>query len=126
VKTCAGATVILFPLNAYGREILQIDQAGLEQSDNLDPRFATYLRTTTCDAQGNFSFTSLPTGAWGIETNVSWAIPAMPGDEPGPLTALLMGRPIKSEETQGGTMVKEFVASAGDNTVLLTQADRTR
>jgi len=125
VKTCAGTTVILVPLNAYGREFLAADRQGFTAADNADPHFADYLRQVTCDAQGNFVFAGVPAGPWAIEAVVTWQTSYSGPDDPGPLTMLLLGiKPHPDMDMQGGGLVKEINAVAGENTVYVTDADR--
>src|SRR5690348_10625074 len=62
VKTCAGNTVQLVPASAYTREMTAAARAGASAWANRDPRLTQYIRSTKCDAQGNFSFNAVPGG----------------------------------------------------------------
>lgn len=109
VKTCAGATVVLFPANSYGREMIEAERSGRSRVANVDPRAAKYIRSAICDAQGNFAFSGLPTGAWFVETEVSWGIPT--------------GSMLFPVDEQGGVLVQEERLVPGSNRAILTAAD---
>jgi hypothetical protein len=123
VKTCAGEDVYLLPANAY---VDQIVTRHSNEPAKIDPRASSQFRHTICDAQGNFSFPSVPTGKWYVDTQVVWGIPHIeqPGEQPGPLAALLLGvPPPRTTDKQGGELLKEIALDAGDNQVFLTDRD---
>lgn len=127
VKTCAGNSVVLFPLDAYGRALMSADLSS-NDDPGVDPRFASYVKQTTCDAQGNFVFENVAAQEWGIETSVTWSVPHVdePGDQPGPIAMLFGARGAPGFEAQGGVLVKEAAAHAGENQVFLTALDERR
>lgn len=71
VVTCAGSTVTLVPASPYFRALVAAIMAGERQDLHvgMDPDVA---RTTSCDAQGNFSFRDVPAGSWIVATRVTW------------------------------------------------------
>lgn len=79
VKTCGGFTVFLQPVTTYSSEIMSKlfgsteggfarRPANVETPDGYD----ALLRTTTCDAQGKFTFSKLPDGEYFVATKVTW------------------------------------------------------
>ena len=98
VHSCAGHVVALTADNAYSREGADAAKTGRYSRIERDPRYFDYRRTTTCDAQGRFSFRHLPHGRWGIGTRVEW-------EEIGP-----GGRRI----VRGGPLGRRFTLRAGE------------
>lgn len=86
-RTCAGNLVALTADNAYTREGADAAKTHKYSRIERDPRYAQYRRTTTCDAQGNFTFRHLPHGNWGIGTRVEW-------EETGPEGKVVRGGPL--------------------------------
>lgn len=73
--TCAGNQVMLLPNTNFFREVPDhirngesIEWEGVSISGGS-------ARSTRCDAQGNFQFTSLPAESWYIVTQVTWGVP---------------------------------------------------
>lgn len=74
--TCADKLAELTPTTPYTRQrMVQLygsDQKAVRSVAEVKARFSaqpgrdyrSYIRTTTCDAQGRFSFRDLPAGAW--------------------------------------------------------------
>jgi len=82
IKTCAGYTAYLLPVSAYTTEAVMraggSAQGGLIRWGSkyyIDPAVGNVTRQTTCDAQGNFSFTSLPDGEYFVVARVTWGAP---------------------------------------------------
>lgn len=74
--------------------------------DSTDPFYQKAKRTTTCDAQGNFSFTDLPDGEYYVNAMVVWGIP--------------MGYGMVSR--QGGPVMQRVSLHGGEHKrVVLTQ-----
>ena len=85
VVTCAGSEVSLFPVTEYAKQritaIYGTENGGYKKynpytvtknSDNED--YNNYSRSATCDAEGDFSFTSLADGEYYITTIVYWRV----------------------------------------------------
>ena len=124
VKTCAGSKVLLVPGNAYGDEVITQERAGL--TAKADSRFIARIRESICDAQGNFTFASVPAGRWYVSTVVTWGVPHIeqPGESAGPITSAIFGiaPPPKTDE-QGGELIQPVSLEAGDNQAYLTDRD---
>jgi hypothetical protein len=124
VKTCAGERVLLLPGIPYVDELFEKAKGGISASP--DPQLMSYVRSTICDAQGNFSFAQLPAQRWYVVTRVTWGVPHVeaPGSQPGPLTSLLLGiRAAPATDQQGGELQQAVVLSPGENQAFLTFRD---
>lgn len=106
VVTCAGATVSLVPATAYAKERIDRIYGGKASARPIDAVFepdpAEYkklIRTTRCDAQGNFQFDRVADGEFFLTTAVIWNV---------------------SSQLQGGTVVQMITLANGQtlNTVL--------
>ena len=89
VKTCAGRSVYALPTNAHqqgafaDQAVLDLAMVDVLNTEGLDyegfdaPVITSMpqLRTTSCDAQGNFEFDNMPAGAWTLATSVAWQVP---------------------------------------------------
>jgi hypothetical protein len=95
-RTCAGLQIALEPQSAYGDErLLAIygnlnsgyvpAAATLVQFSPDDPAYKRLMKTTVCDAQGNFSFVNLPAGKYFVVAVIAWNIPGTYGLEGGAL-----------------------------------------
>lgn len=82
VVTCAGEAVWLIPagnyakvrmLNIYGTSVAPARQTG-SVVDEPNPRYLDLQRTTSCDAQGDFTFTNVPDGDYFVATTVQWFV----------------------------------------------------
>ncbi len=108
VKTCAGSEVILVPDNAYTRESRTAALSGNYSSVRWDPNYYDYRRKSICDAQGRFTFRSLPAGKWGVATAVVWEAPSGQGLLP-----------------QGGSLAQYVSLAEGQTAeIVLTERDR--
>lgn len=104
VKTCAGSEAFLVPNNAYTQEMITGALKGGSLA-NRDERMSNYVRKTRCDAQGNFTFKSLPPGNWMVFTTATWGVP----------NGYFVSR-------QGGMVLNELVlADAETKEVILTR-----
>lgn len=78
VVTCAGNQVVMFPATPFFEEIYDNMVAGrrvaTEQMGKVDPIYRSIIKQTQCDAQGNFTFTELPSGSWFVITEVRWIV----------------------------------------------------
>lgn len=83
VVTCAGQTVSLVPATAYATERIAALYGNTERGTNNGrrykfvpdpPEFLTSIKTTRCDAQGNFAFDRIADGTFYINTLVVWQI----------------------------------------------------
>ena len=70
VVTCAGNVVEIYPNNAYFHASRLNGAHEVEKSIEAD----SMLKTTLCDALGNFEFADIPDGEWRIEVMVQWHI----------------------------------------------------
>jgi hypothetical protein len=125
VRTCAGEDVVLIPATPYFDEMIEKTTSGIDT--HLDQRATSLLRRTICDAQGNFSFPSLPTQKWYVLTQVKWGVPHIeqPGEHPGLITGLLLGvHAPPSTDEQGGELMQAINLHPGDNQALLTSRDQ--
>jgi hypothetical protein len=125
VKTCAGEDVFLLPATSYVDEFIATPNA--RGHLNVDPRLTAKFRSTICDAQGNFTFASVPAQRWYIDTRVVWGVPHIeqPGERAGPIASLLLGIPPPPQiDQQGGELLKAITLQEGDNQTFLTDRDR--
>jgi hypothetical protein len=81
--TCAGQSANLIPESAYARarmtaifgnasKGMRAASVGAVKFERDDPLYVSTLRTTRCDASGNFSFARVPDGAWYVTSSVKW------------------------------------------------------
>lgn len=110
VVTCAGNAVLMFPDTPFFREFIKIVDSGkkpeITKTELIPENWRSIIKNSQCDAQGNFSFTNIPTGQWIVVTTVVWQIP-------GRYTAY----------DQGGSVIKYFMVN-GDTQILLSDQDR--
>jgi hypothetical protein len=77
VVTCAGRTVQIYPDHVYfNRRYLDIER-GLIPEYEFSNEGQSYIKTSVCDAQGNFEFRNIPSGDWVIKVDVSWEVPKL-------------------------------------------------
>jgi hypothetical protein len=99
VVTCAGSVVALAPATEYFSSI---------RSGNLflvpyKGEAEKFMRTTQCDAQGNFVFEGLPPGRYFVTTSVGWTV---------------------ADQPQGGSLVKTVqIEALSDQSILLSEGD---
>jgi hypothetical protein len=74
VVTCAGNAVEMHPDNEYFNQIFDDIRSGYSSLEKLSPEEKNLLKTSQCDAQGNFEFHKVPNGKWVIGVNVSWDV----------------------------------------------------
>ncbi len=85
VVTCAGNPVHLMVATPYAKEwarqLFGSEQQGFRSASgpgtritNLDPRFEATFRTTTCNAQGFFTFSDLSDGDFYAFTVIHWRV----------------------------------------------------
>ncbi|MES2609783.1 MAG: hypothetical protein V4679_06050 [Pseudomonadota bacterium] len=85
VVTCAGYPVHLIPATPYAKEwaghLFGAGQQGFVPAGgagvlitNVDPRFVAAGRTTTCNAQGFFTFADLADGEFYAFTSINWRV----------------------------------------------------
>jgi hypothetical protein len=72
VKLAAGNEAVLVPVNDYTTELFEAAMLGIFQNLDTDPRYSQYRRVTIVDAQGNFTFSDLPSGEWYVMSTVVW------------------------------------------------------
>ena len=82
VKSCAGFPVSLAPHSPYSQERATIlygsDAGGYQPLNSLvrvpkvHPDFSSFYRRTTCDINGEFEFTNVPSGVWYLVAIVTW------------------------------------------------------
>lgn len=110
VKTCAGNAVRLLPVSPYTSEIYTAARGRLSDGgwSNRDPGLSRYVKRSTCDAQGYFSFKNLPAGEWFLQTSVLWEAPTPAG------SGLMR---------QGGALLDTTVTKPGEQTELIMNGD---
>jgi len=97
------------PATKYNKEVM-VNFTSINSSvkfTNRSPDAARFNVKAICDAQGNFSFSGLPSLEWYVITDVFWGVPS--------------GAKI---ERQGGPVEKLMALSPGENSVTLTDRDR--
>lgn len=107
VVNCAGSVAELLPSTAYSDEVATAMMNGYRiESAEYNTFKGKYLRQTTCDSQGNFSFEKLPAGTYWISTAVMWVI---------------------GYQRQGGALAKKVTINDGEQTrTVLTTSDYYR
>jgi hypothetical protein len=105
IVTCAGSHVYVMPATSFFSEITNHLRAGKEPQvdEKIDPVYKSMLKQSQCDAQGNFTFNSLPNGNWFVATEVKRTV---------------------GYSQQGGALMREVTVSNGETIqVLLTEKD---
>jgi hypothetical protein len=83
VVTCAGQMVYLIPATEYAKERIFILYGSIDSGMNNTrrpvfepdpPGYQYHVRTTKCDAQGNFQFNKVADGEFFIYTAVNWSV----------------------------------------------------
>lgn len=75
VVTCAGNAVEMHPATEYFNDIFEIvSNSNLRPAYDFSSEEQKFLKTSQCDAQGNFEFRDVPAGKWVITVNVSWDV----------------------------------------------------
>jgi len=103
VVTCAGTPVELVPATPYAKEWARLlfgsDQQGYRSVmggatviTNVDPQFVKAVRSTTCNAQGFFTFADVADGDFYTLTRIQWRV---------------------GDSMQGGTLMKAFSVRGG-------------
>jgi hypothetical protein len=75
VRFGAGNEVKLVPYNAYTHEIWQANLGNMSIA-NKDPRLERYIRITTADGFGNFTFENVPPGHYILQCMIYWEVPS--------------------------------------------------
>ena len=84
VRTCAGSEVHLIPVTEYSTERMQNIYGNIHGGRSLsyrstvdepDPLYLQDIRGTTCDAEGDYRFTSVPSGEYFVVVGVWWQVP---------------------------------------------------
>ena len=106
VVTCAGSTVMAMPATAFMKEFLGVAISGGQPHESQRPpeKYRGLVRSTQCDAQGNFTLVGLPPGRWIVATAVEWRV---------------------GSSSQGGTVQRE-VEIPFVGRLLLSDQDRKR
>ena len=74
VVTCAGNSVEMYPDTAYFSEVFDDIGNGFAPSRAFSSEDQKFLKTSQCDAQGNFEFNKIPAGKWIIGVKVTWNV----------------------------------------------------
>ncbi|MES1927437.1 putative lipoprotein [Salinisphaera sp. T31B1] len=86
VVTCAGNPVYLVPSTEYATQRIRaiygngykgyVPAAGYRKIEFIpdEPGYNKYTRQTSCDAQGNFEFTSVADGYFYVTTAITWSV----------------------------------------------------
>lgn len=107
VVTCAGAAVLLFPATPYYFEWAKLMRVYPSVPEHLiNPDAKKLVKTTTCNAQGNFGFNGLAHGKWLAMTSVHWTVGRH--EQGGPLSAVVNVTQATSQTT---TLVNDDAAS---------------
>jgi hypothetical protein len=109
IRTCAGQHVILVPNNPYtALAVAKAIHAGATGGGvPVDPKLEGYLRSSVCDAEGNFSFEAVRSGtSWMILAPILWLVPTGYGSDP-----------------QGGILVEAVAAAPGENRFILADSN---
>lgn len=83
VRTCAGNDVHLIPRSAYSEVRMGIIYGNIHRGyvgaletkrvpATTDSKFMKTVRTSKCDAQGNFEFNKIPSGNYYVMTTIVW------------------------------------------------------
>lgn len=74
VVTCAGNRVEMYPDSEYFADIFDGTDRGLLPDNKLSGEEQAFLKSSQCDAQGNFEFHNVPAGKWIITAEVRWDV----------------------------------------------------
>ena len=105
ILSCAGGDVLIVPATSFFREMISHVSAGNMPLiiEKIPPSFRGIIKTTQCDAQGNFSAGELASDKWFVWANVHW---------------------VGGFGQQGGDLVREVTLSNNETVqVLLTDQD---
>lgn len=110
VKTAAGEPVRLSPVTSYSTQFFDFSvrrkHESFQELSPPDARVLQYIKETTADATGRFSFYDVPAGEYYIYTLVRWEAPGRAG-----------------LELQGGLVGEKITVKDGErNEVILTEA----
>jgi len=99
VVTCAGQDVTLVPAGAFARERItaiygnmnggRINVFQSANQEGVDPQYFALMRTTSCDAEGDYEFNGLAAGAYYVTTSVLWTVPGQFVPEGGAMSKLV-------------------------------------
>jgi len=117
VRTCAGGAAQLIPSSAYADERVRLtygdNQRGFHSTttgsfevlsrppvadDKYTPTYQASMRNANCDAQGAFSFSSIPDGTWYVTVKVEWEV---------------------ASQTQGGWLMQKVELKGGETKKLV-------
>jgi hypothetical protein len=108
IVTCAGALVEAVPVTAYSIERMRLMYQSTEQGVNRDRiieraplEYDLQVRSSQCDAQGNYRISELPVGDYFIVTRVTWSV---------------------GNRQQGGSIMRRVRLAAGQNVDLILTA----
>jgi len=73
-KTAAGLKVKLYPTTQFFVERSAFWREDFDPA--MSPEAASYIKTATCDASGNFEFTNLPPGEYLVRCYITWLVDA--------------------------------------------------
>ncbi|NDV53934.1 carboxypeptidase regulatory-like domain-containing protein [Salipiger sp. PrR003] len=84
VVTCAGEQVTLIPAGKYATERMtqiygsvsggRISVFQGASQENLPPQYISMVRSSMCDAEGDFSFANVANGDYYVTTKVLWTV----------------------------------------------------
>jgi hypothetical protein len=103
IITCSGNEVLLLPATPFFREVIGQIKKGrkINYADYIPSSFSQVIKKSSCDRQGNFSFSGLPVCTWFIVTRTAWEIAGL---------------------QQGGTLVHE-VKNCPDSPIIMDNVD---
>jgi hypothetical protein len=99
LRTCFGEPVFLAPATGFDRFVITTAVDGHPVDDAAGPA-APYWRKATCDSQGRFTFSDVPSGDWYAVTQVTWS--------------------VRSEPYQVSKLVRRVTLRPGQNVVVMS------
>lgn len=107
VRTCAGFQATLIPMSTYALDRftalygVNAAEGGFAPAPEptfatTDPRYTSTVRSTFCDSEGRFTFSSVPDGDYFVIARVVWGIPMQ-----------------YFTRTEGGTLMHRVKVSSG-------------
>ncbi|SLN19906.1 hypothetical protein ROJ8625_00696 [Roseivivax jejudonensis] len=102
VVTCAGEQVQLIPAGTFAKERLSQLYGSVQggrigtmvgaSQENVDPRYLEMVRTSQCDAEGDFEFRNVANGDYYVLSGVRWTVPGSYIPEGGSMAKLVQVR----------------------------------
>ncbi|WP_310452255.1 nuclear transport factor 2 family protein [Sulfuritalea sp.] len=103
VRNCSGDAVFLAPYTPFDVEVITAFLFHIDLALKKAGQAAPYWRESSCDSQGKFEFTNVPTGTWIAITAVRW----------GNSGRVIGGR------AEGGQLAKKIILHPGKNRIVM-------